>query len=208
MKNICLEFLLVLLGFSAITGIVPGWRAFLHSQIPYLVINDVSILHNGGSFDSNTNHPKRTSRKSNTSTYELPSTSCQPHNLIGRIKYKPVDIPDEIDCSAIQIPIEVAAKMQNSSYSPTQFENCTIPEGQSVAIIIPFRDDDSKGNSRRGVQVNYFFLSSNTSALYVSSLYNSNSDSTKYQIQNFCRHSNRREFIQPGETAQYWFQRR
>ena len=33
-------------------------------------------------------------------------------------------------------------------------------------------------------------LSSNSSALYVSSLYNSNSDSTKYKIQNFCRQSN------------------
>ena len=53
--------------------------------------------------------------------------------------------------------------MKNSSYSPTQFENCTIPEGQSVAIIIPFRDDDSKGmddDSRLGfmcIQINFKF---------------------------------------------------
>lgn len=118
----------------------------INSRIPSLVINDVSILQNDGSFESNL----EITRKSNTSTHDSSPTHCQPHNLIGRIKYKPVGIPDEIEFSAIQIPIGVTAKMKNSSYSPTQFENCTIPGGQSVAIIIPFRDDDSKGISRWG----------------------------------------------------------
>lgn len=121
----------------------------INSRIPSLVINDVSILQNDGSFELNLERTEIT-RKSNTSTHDLPPTHCQPHNLIGRIKYKPVGISDEIDFSAIQIPIGVAAKMKNSSYSPTQFENCTIPGGQSVAIIIPFRDDDSKGISLWG----------------------------------------------------------
>ena len=56
-----------------------------------------------------------------------------------------MSIPEEIDLSEIQVPNEVASKITNSSYSPTQFENCTIPQGQSVAIVIPFRDNDSKG---------------------------------------------------------------
>ena len=33
--------------------------------------------------------------------------------------------------------------MKNSKYDPTQFEDCLIPPGHKVAIIIPFRDDGS-----------------------------------------------------------------
>ena len=36
-----------------------------------------------------------------------------------------------------------SSKMINSKYDPTQFENCTIPDGHQLAIIIPFRDDGS-----------------------------------------------------------------
>ena len=122
-----------------------------YQYIEFSVINDVSILHND--FDQNQQHPRSTdfSKNSKTITYAPKANSnCEPHNLIGRIKYKPITAPDEIDFSAIQIPNEVAAKMANSSYTPTHFENCTIPEGQSVAIIIPFRDNDSKGYSQWG----------------------------------------------------------
>ena len=63
-----------------------------------------------------------------------------------------MSIPEEIDLSEIQVPNDVASKITNSSYSPTQFENCTIPQGQSVAIVIPFRDNDSKGYSQRRIK--------------------------------------------------------
>ena len=33
--------------------------------------------------------------------------------------------------------------MQNSKYDPREFEDCVIPNGQKLAIIIPFRDDGS-----------------------------------------------------------------
>ena len=33
--------------------------------------------------------------------------------------------------------------MNNSKFDPNQFENCVIPNGQKLAIIIPFRDDGS-----------------------------------------------------------------
>ena len=33
--------------------------------------------------------------------------------------------------------------MQNSKYDPREFEDCVIPSGQKLAIIIPFRDDGS-----------------------------------------------------------------
>ena len=36
-----------------------------------------------------------------------------------------------------------SSRMINSKYDPTQFENCVIPNGQKLAIIIPFRDDGS-----------------------------------------------------------------
>ena len=36
-----------------------------------------------------------------------------------------------------------SSKMKNSKYDPTQFEDCLIPPGHKVAIIIPFRDDGS-----------------------------------------------------------------
>ena len=57
--------------------------------------------------------------------------------------------------------------MQNSSYSPTQSENCTVPSGQSVAIIMPFRDNDSKGNSRRGSKWIFISFSVRTRQLYL-----------------------------------------
>ena len=36
-----------------------------------------------------------------------------------------------------------SSKMQDSKYDPTQYENCLIPTGRKLAIIIPFRDDGS-----------------------------------------------------------------
>ena len=33
--------------------------------------------------------------------------------------------------------------MSNSKYDPREFEDCVIPNGQKLAIIIPFRDDGS-----------------------------------------------------------------
>ena len=36
-----------------------------------------------------------------------------------------------------------SSRMINSKYDPNQFENCVIPNGQKLAIIIPFRDDGS-----------------------------------------------------------------
>ena len=44
-----------------------------------------------------------------------------------------------------------SSRMITSKYDPTQFENCVIPNGQKLAIIIPFRDD---GSSVRTNQLN------------------------------------------------------
>jgi len=36
-----------------------------------------------------------------------------------------------------------SSKVSNSKYDPREFEDCVIPNGQKLAIIIPFRDDGS-----------------------------------------------------------------
>ena len=39
--------------------------------------------------------------------------------------------------------------MLNSKYDPREFEDCVIPNGQKLAIIIPFRDDGSNVRSNQ-----------------------------------------------------------
>ena len=53
----------------------------------------------------------------------------------------------------------LATKMVLSGYEPA---NCIVPSGKRVAIIVPFRDDGSKGTlnnfkrRNRGIRVNSF----------------------------------------------------
>ena len=43
----------------------------------------------------------------------------------------------------LNIDPKYSSKMPNSKYDPREFEECVIPNGQKLAIIIPFRDDGS-----------------------------------------------------------------
>jgi len=40
---------------------------------------------------------------------------------------------------------KIASKIESSGYEPV---NCLVSSGKRVAIIVPFRDDGSKGNRR------------------------------------------------------------
>ena len=56
---------------------------------------------------------------------------CQPHDLVGEvIMNKKLNIS------------KMASKIVSSGYEPV---NCVVSSGKRVAIIVPFRDDGSKG---------------------------------------------------------------
>ena len=60
---------------------------------------------------------------------------CQPHDLVGE-----TTITKQTNIS------KLAAKMVSSGYEP---RNCIVSAGKRVAIIVPFRDDGSKGIVKR-----------------------------------------------------------
>ena len=59
---------------------------------------------------------------------------CQPHDLVG-----------DIHINKKENFSTMASKIESSGYEPI---NCLVSSGKRVAIIVPFRDDGSKGNRR------------------------------------------------------------
>lgn len=69
------------------------------------------------------------------------STFCRPKDLIGHITVSALNASEFND--DLNIDPKYSSKMPNSRYDPREFEDCVIPNGQKLAIIIPFRDDGS-----------------------------------------------------------------
>lgn len=64
---------------------------------------------------------------------------CRPVKLIGPLRIKPDEVPDHLNSTFISVPEFVKQKMINGTYTP---RGCQVAPGRSVAIIIPFRDQN------------------------------------------------------------------
>ena len=64
---------------------------------------------------------------------------CRPLNLIGPLRIRPEEVPDHLNATFISVPEFVKQKMINGSYTP---QECQVAAGRSIAIIIPFRDQN------------------------------------------------------------------
>ena len=64
---------------------------------------------------------------------------CKPHDLVGE-----VFVNEKLNIS------KMSSKIVSSGYEP---QNCVVSSGKRVAIIVPFRDDGSKGKFSTQMQV-------------------------------------------------------
>lgn len=72
---------------------------------------------------------------------EYHSVFCRPRDLKGHMIISALNASQFND--DFDIDPAYSSKMQDAKYDPTQYENCLIPTGRKLAIIIPFRDDGS-----------------------------------------------------------------